>query len=52
MRNYGHSGGAPGMNGDLRIIPSRGYVLIALSNLDPPTASRMLDFLEARLPAG
>lgn len=47
---FGHNGGAPGMNGDLRILPAQGYVLIALGNLDPPSASRLLDFIEARLP--
>ena len=50
-RGFGHGGGAPGMNGELRIIPSQGYVLVVLSNLDPPTASRELDFVAARLPA-
>ena len=32
----GHGGGAPGMNGDLRIYPRSGYVIAVLSNLDPP----------------
>jgi len=49
-RWYGHGGGAPGMNGELRVIPQQGYVLIALSNLDPPAASRVVDFVAARLP--
>jgi D-alanyl-D-alanine carboxypeptidase len=49
-RSFGHGGGAPGQNGDLRIFPESGYVLVALSNLDPPVASRMLDFIAARLP--
>jgi len=35
---YGHNGGAPGINGELRIYPRAGYVIIALSNLDPPSA--------------
>src|SRR6185436_9103392 len=34
----GHSGGAPGMNGDLRIYPQSGYVVAVLSNYDPPAA--------------
>lgn len=50
-RGFGHGGGAPGMNGELRIIPVQGYVLVVLSNLDPPAASRELDFVAARLPA-
>src|SRR5262245_20104379 len=51
MKNYGHSGGAPGMNGDLRVFPQRGYVLVALSNLDPPAAGRLIDFFASRMPA-
>jgi CubicO group peptidase (beta-lactamase class C family) len=50
LKNYGHSGGAPGMNGDLRIFPESGYVLVGLSNLDPPAASRMVEFFAARMP--
>jgi CubicO group peptidase (beta-lactamase class C family) len=49
-RNFGHSGGAPGQNGDLRVFPESGYVIVALSNLDPPAASRLADFIAARLP--
>lgn len=51
LRRYGHNGGAPGMNGDLRIFPELGVVVIALSNLDPPAASRLADFYTARMPA-
>jgi len=51
MRHFGHGGGAPGMNGDLQIFPQSGYVIVVLSNLDPPTASRISDFLVNRLPA-
>ena len=46
----GHGGGAPGMNGDLRIYPRSGYVVVALANLDPPTAQRITDYLDPRLP--
>ena len=49
-RSFGHSGGAPGQNGDLRVFPESGYVIVALSNLDPPAASRIADFIGARLP--
>jgi CubicO group peptidase (beta-lactamase class C family) len=49
-RWFGHGGGAPGMNGDLRIYPESGYVVVALSNLDPPAASAMTRFAAARLP--
>ena len=48
--NYGHSGGAPGMNGDLRIYPELGYVVVGLSNLDPPAASVLADFFTLRMP--
>lgn len=50
LRSYGHAGGAPGMNGELRIYPKLGYVLVALSNLDPPAASRVVDFFALRMP--
>jgi CubicO group peptidase (beta-lactamase class C family) len=46
----GHGGGAPGMNGDLRIYPKSGYVVAVLANLDPPAAGRVADFLDPRLP--
>jgi CubicO group peptidase (beta-lactamase class C family) len=46
----GHGGGAPGMNGDLRIYPRSGYVIAVLSNLDPPAAQRVSAFIGARLP--
>jgi D-alanyl-D-alanine carboxypeptidase len=50
LRSYGHSGGFPGVNGDLRVFPQLGYVVIALGNLDPPAASRLADFFTARMP--
>jgi D-alanyl-D-alanine carboxypeptidase len=45
----GHAGGAPGMNADLRVFPSSGYVVVVLSNLDPPAAQRVSEFLTLRL---
>ncbi len=45
----GHGGGAPGMNGDLRIYPQSGYVVAVLSNLDPPAAQKVSAFLDLRL---
>lgn len=48
---FGHNGGAPGMNGDLEICPSSGYVVAVLSNMDPPAAGRISDFITNRLPA-
>ena len=49
-RCFGHGGGAPGMNGELKICPGPGYVIAVLSNLDPPAASRVADFVTNRLP--
>lgn len=50
MKRYGHNGGAPGMNGDLRIYPRTGMVVVVLANLDPPAATRLAEFFEARMP--
>jgi CubicO group peptidase (beta-lactamase class C family) len=47
---FGHGGGAPGMNGELRVYPESGTVVAVLSNLDPPAATRVADWLEQRLP--
>jgi len=49
-RCFGHGGGAPGMNGELEICPGPGYVVVVLSNIDPPAASRISDFITNRLP--
>jgi D-alanyl-D-alanine carboxypeptidase len=46
----GHGGGAPGMNGDLKIYPKTGYVVAVLANLDPPAAQRISEYLDPRLP--
>jgi CubicO group peptidase (beta-lactamase class C family) len=51
LRSFGHGGGAPGMNGELRIFPQLGYVVVSLSNLDPPAATRLVDFFALRMPA-
>jgi D-alanyl-D-alanine carboxypeptidase len=50
VRCFGHGGGAPGMNGDLKICPSTGYVVAVLANLDPPAATRVSEFIANRLP--
>jgi D-alanyl-D-alanine carboxypeptidase len=50
LRSYGHGGGAPGMNGELRIFPELGYVVVSLSNLDPPAASELVEFFALRMP--
>jgi CubicO group peptidase (beta-lactamase class C family) len=50
VRSFGHSGGAPGMNGDLRIFPQTGYVVVALANMDRG-AQRASSWISERLPA-
>jgi D-alanyl-D-alanine carboxypeptidase len=50
IRWFGHGGGAPGMNGDLKIFPQSGYVIAILANLDPPAASNISRFIADRLP--
>lgn len=37
----GHGGGAPGMNGELRIFRDGSYTVIVLSNYDPPSATAL-----------
>ena len=49
LGSVGHSGGAPGMNGDLRIYPGSGYVFVVLSNVDPPAASDISAFMHNRV---
>src|ERR1700733_2520456 len=47
---YGHGGGAPGINGELHILPRTGYILVALVNRDPRMASDMVDWITSILP--
>lgn len=47
---YGHGGGAPGINGELHILPHNGYILVALANRDPRMATNMVDFITGALP--
>jgi CubicO group peptidase (beta-lactamase class C family) len=47
---YGHGGGAEGMNGELRVYPTLGEVVVALSNLDPPAATRLAEYYQLRMP--
>ena len=49
-RTYGHGGSAPGMNAILRLYPESGQSVIVLCNLDSPSASRVGDWLHARMP--
>ncbi len=48
--SYGHGGGAPGQNGELRMFPELGYVVVILSNLDPPAASELAEYFTVRMP--
>jgi CubicO group peptidase (beta-lactamase class C family) len=50
VRSFGHGGGAPGMNGDLRIYPDSGYVVAALANTGSG-ASELVAWVSERLPA-
>lgn len=52
LHHIGHGGAAPGQNGELRIYPALGLVLVGLSNLDPPAAGRLVDHYENRMPTG
>jgi CubicO group peptidase (beta-lactamase class C family) len=49
VRCIGHGGGAPGMNGDLRICTS-GYTVVVLSNVDPRGADLLAQWVVPRLP--
>ena len=46
----GHGGGAPGINGDLKIYPRSGYLVAVLANIDPPAAQRISEHMDPRLP--
>jgi D-alanyl-D-alanine carboxypeptidase len=50
LQMWGHDGGAPGMNGELIVFPTLGYVLVSLSNFDPPAAIRPINYFEVRMP--
>ena len=47
---YGHGGGAQGMNGELRIFPTLDEVVVALANVDPQAATRLVEFYQLRMP--
>ncbi len=50
LRRYGHGGDADGMNADFRVFPESGWVLISLTNIDPPAAYRLGRWFEPRMP--
>jgi CubicO group peptidase (beta-lactamase class C family) len=47
---YGHGGGAPGMNADLRVFPEIDTVIVTLANIDPLIANRLAEFYLNRMP--
>jgi D-alanyl-D-alanine carboxypeptidase len=51
-RNWGHGGGAPGMNAALRIFPELDAVVVSLANLDGPAADDEADFYANRMALG
>jgi D-alanyl-D-alanine carboxypeptidase len=50
FKNYGHDGGAPGMNASFRVYPNLNTVIVALSNLDPPAAKGLANYYALRMP--
>jgi len=50
QHQYGHEGGAPGANAALIVLPSHGYVVIGLSNVDPDAMENVVNFVGNRLP--
>jgi D-alanyl-D-alanine carboxypeptidase len=50
LRRYGHGGDADGMNADFRVFPESGWVLVSLTNIDPPAAYRLGRWFEPRMP--
>lgn len=53
LRYIGHGGSGPGSNSELDIYPDSGYIVIVLTNQDPPYGNRVAEFIGHRLaPAG
>lgn len=49
QRIVGHGGGFPGLNSDLNIFdsgPASGYIVVVMSNYDPPAAQRISDKIQ------
>jgi CubicO group peptidase (beta-lactamase class C family) len=50
VRWVGHSGEAPGMNGEFWFSSKADYVLVVLSNFDPPSATAVAQWIVPLLP--
>ena len=50
LRNYGHGGGAAGVNSDVRIFPNLGVIIVGISNFDQPAVDRLVDYYGNRMP--
>jgi CubicO group peptidase (beta-lactamase class C family) len=48
-RNWGHGGGAPGMNAAFRVYPELDAIVVALANLDPLAADNQSGFYANRM---
>lgn len=48
-RNWGHGGGAPGMNAAFRVFPELDAIVVALANLDPRAADHQADYYANRM---
>lgn len=48
-RNWGHGGGAPGMNAAFRVYPELDAIVVALANLDPLAADNQADYYSNRM---
>lgn len=48
---WGHSGAAPGVNGDYSFYPATGYEVVVLANRGHPAAANVAEFAGLRLPA-
>lgn len=49
LRYVGHGGSAPGTNHEVDIYPNSGYVVVVLTNQDPPYGNRAADFIGNRM---
>jgi len=47
----GHNGSGAGVNGDLEICRDANFTVVALTNIDPPAAEQVTQFVLDRLPA-